>query len=173
MDPFPNIVYTVKSVKNLIESNPRCDINKKYGPDDETLLHIMATNDELDIVIWLVSNGADVNILDKRKRAPIINAARRSNNHIVKYLVEHSSDINARSESGGTALHFACMHDNIGMVKYLLDHGIDKECMNYHGLRAVDLIKDLDTGSIGNIDEMCEYIESFELVPTKGVHYEN
>jgi ankyrin repeat protein len=87
---------------------------------------------------------------------------------IVKYLVEHGADVNICDSDGDDPLHFAIMFNyDDDIVKYLLDNGANKEHRNNRHETAHDLAIHHD------FNNLAKYIESYEYIPTKGVHLDD
>jgi len=88
----PDGCNTLAYVRCTIESG--VDINKGYGHFKETLLHIAVHNDKMDIVKYLLTNGADINARDNVNYTPLVEAARRPipNMDMVKYLLDNGAD---------------------------------------------------------------------------------
>jgi len=107
-DPFPNNVDCIKTVKTIIESN--IDINKRYGMNDETLLHYATLADNFEMAKYLVESGATVNVKDNNLCTPLLNAATMGNIDMVKYLLDNGADVYAVDDRGFTALHGAADH---------------------------------------------------------------
>jgi len=120
----------IHKIQKLIESG-NDPINKKYSIHDETMLHYVARYNWIQMVQYLIENGADVNALD---------------GHI------------------GTPLHDAAGSGNMCVIKYLLDCGANKSHLNRENETAAEVAR-----SRGYC-EVAKYIESFELVLTKGVY---
>jgi ankyrin repeat protein len=58
-----------------------------------TPLHLASRNNNLQLVKYLVENGADVCITNRAKASPLHTATILCHLSIVKYLVENKSDI--------------------------------------------------------------------------------
>ena len=77
-------------------------INAKIGPYNETPLHMAAEAGNIDIIRYLIDNGANVNALNA-SGSPLHYISKCSNKanafDCFRYLVEHGADINAREVS--------------------------------------------------------------------------
>jgi hypothetical protein len=74
---------------------------------DKTLLHEAAENGRIQIVDFLISNGANVNAKDRREFTPLHWAVWGGNVEVVKFLVSKGADVNAKCEDGTTPLLLA------------------------------------------------------------------
>jgi len=84
----------------------------------------------------------------------------------VKYLIEKGANVDALDKYGDTPLHDAAYFAHYDIVKYLLESGADNQRLNNYG-RTV--WHEAECGR-GKDSQLAKYIESFEAVPTKGVH---
>jgi len=140
MDPFPANINDITTVKQLIESG--------------TPGNRLDINKQYDHGITLLHY-----------------AATHGNICIVKYLVESGANVDIAGQFGYTPLQCAIIasmspeHDNIGVIRYLLDQGASKDYVNDYGENAVDMAS-LEYHN----SELAQFIESYEPVPTKGVH---
>ncbi|XP_017476744.1 PREDICTED: transient receptor potential cation channel subfamily A member 1 [Rhagoletis zephyria] len=75
-----------------------------------TPLHCAAMFDHPDIVEYLVTEGADINALDKEHRSPILLAASRSGWKTVHLLIRLGASINVKDASSRNVLHFVIMN---------------------------------------------------------------
>ena len=73
-------------VKNLILENPSL-LAARGGPGNRTLLHHACGQGQINIVKWLVDNGADINSLDEDCMTPLSYAKNTGNDAIADYLV--------------------------------------------------------------------------------------
>ena len=104
------------------------DKNKVYtrNPDGSTLLHLAVFNDHIDIVKYLVSQGADVDAQDSEGDTPLHLAASSGLFEIAKYLVSKGADVNVKNRSfQETPLHRTTYYGYINMVELLVNHGAD------------------------------------------------
>ena len=110
------------------------DLNEVTDPLFNTHIHWASENGHLQIVDFLVKQGANLNVRDVNGRSPLYRATdgctcaiANPRNHfpVVKYLVEHGADIHANDDRGNSSLHLACIRGNIHLVKCLVNHGAD------------------------------------------------
>jgi ankyrin repeat protein len=125
---------------------------------------------KLEMVQWLVSHGADPNLVALR-HTPLVAAIEADEVRIVKYLLENGAEPNLVINSGGdTALLIAVVkstdrkryQDNLSVIRLLLSHGADKNYRGYDGETALDRIE-LQLKNM-KFDEDCrnpEYREGF------------
>ncbi|KAF8820875.1 hypothetical protein IE077_002721, partial [Cardiosporidium cionae] len=93
-------------------------ISNLIGEDGYTLLHYAAKKN-IDIALYLVNKGNDINAVDNNGYNPLHKAADNGNINIVQYLVDKGCDINAVDNDGNSPLHEAAMNGNIETVNYL------------------------------------------------------
>jgi len=92
---------------------------------------------------------------------------------IVKYLVDSGASVDIIGKCGRTPLQMAIwppmtlMDDRVNTIQYLLDHGASKDYMNDDGENAIDIAL-----KFGN-NEIAQFIESYDPVPTKGVYLDD
>ena len=98
------------SIDGVILITERNDFN---ATDDlgNTPLHYAAHKGHIDIVDYLVNNGADVNAKDGGGWTPLHWAAYRGHMHTVTYLLKRNADVNAKNAYGWTP---RCLADGNG-----------------------------------------------------------
>ncbi len=110
------------TVKTLVPQLP--DINAIISILGSTALHIASDCGRLDIVKYLVEQGANVNARDWFPKTPLHWACERSRLEIVEFLVANGADVNAVCDNNGrTPLHYACQRGKLEIVKCLVTHG--------------------------------------------------
>lgn len=81
-----------------------CDVQKM------TPLHCAAMFDHPEIVEYLISEGADVNPIDKERRSPLLLAALRGGWKTVHTLIRLGADINIKDINRRNVLHLVVMN---------------------------------------------------------------
>nr|WMY99264.1 transient receptor potential A1 [Bemisia tabaci] len=81
-----------------------CDIQKM------TPLHCAAMFNRTEIVQYLISEGADINALDKEKRSPLLLAASRGGWRTVLLLIKLGADIHLKDSNQRNVLHLVVMN---------------------------------------------------------------
>ena len=89
----------------------------------ETPLSLAVNRGSLEMVTYLIENGADVNVRNNSSATPLYTAARRGRTEILKYLIDNGAVVDARCESGNTPLLAAVSSRKYDVVKYLLEKG--------------------------------------------------
>ncbi|KAG8311698.1 Transient receptor putative cation channel sub A member 1 [Homalodisca vitripennis] len=81
-----------------------CDIQKM------TPLHCAAMFDRVEIVHFLIQEGADINPLDKERRSPLLLAASRGGWRTVLALIRLGADIHLKDSNHRNVLHLVVMN---------------------------------------------------------------
>lgn len=115
-------------VKALIEKGVEINTNKCDG---YTPLILAITNNDIRMIKLLVSQGADVNMLEiKEGGIPLTWAVSKGNLDIVKYLVISKAEVNKPNRDGHTALMWAAENGYLDIVKYLVENPFEKARVN-------------------------------------------
>lgn len=101
------------------------DINSLAGDGLATLHWSMVTN--IEILEFLISQGANPNVESTEGATPLMNAAQSNKLEHAKLLINSKADINKQDHRGFTALHRAAEIGHIEIVKLLLQNGAKKE----------------------------------------------
>ncbi|XP_023702416.1 transient receptor potential cation channel subfamily A member 1 isoform X3 [Cryptotermes secundus] len=81
-----------------------CDVQKM------TPLHCAAMFDHPEIVQYLVSEGADINPLDKERRSPLLLASSRAGWRTVQILIQLGANIHLKDVNSRNVLHLVVMN---------------------------------------------------------------
>lgn len=95
-----------------------------------TLLHIAAYHGRLEVVQYLVANGAQLNKQADNHWTPLHGAACYGHFEVVRYLVSNGAQKEVQDDDGLTPLHLAALRGRLEIVKYLIAEGaqVNKQC---------------------------------------------
>lgn len=89
---------------------------------NEALL-LASKEGNLEGVIFLLAQGADVNVKDQENATPLMRSVSRNYIDIVKILLEKGADVNAENDWGYTPLKYATKLNLKEMEQHLRDAG--------------------------------------------------
>lgn len=128
----------IQPIENAVRSG--FDINTK-DRRGRTALHIAVENGELELVRFLLDNGAKVNVRDKNNLTPILMIEGYdddSEKEIFSLLLEKRADVNVLDQDGESLLMRACGDEELEIVKLLLKHGADVNKKDRDGETAIE-----------------------------------
>jgi Ankyrin repeats (3 copies)/Ankyrin repeat len=127
-------------VKRLIGRGAQ--INAKFGGEGETALHRAVSYGRLEVVDYLISNGADVNAGNEEGWTPLISASYSGNMEIIQRLVSNGANVNAQeSRHGFTPLTTAVLKGRPEAVEFLLNAGADTRIPSTDGVTPLERAK--------------------------------
>jgi len=92
---------------------------------------------DIERVIKLLEEGADVNKPGANGATPILLSAFQNNMPMVEFLIQHDADVNTTNNKGDTPLHGAAFGSRV-LVKTLLDAGANVNRKNKDGETPLD-----------------------------------
>jgi len=117
IDEFCNFFggwYGYRNVKEIIDAGGK------------GVLQEAAASGKINVIKYLVSNGANVNVgVEHLGRTPLHNAAAHGQFETVKYLISIGADVNAKRDNNRTPLFEATLCGKTEIVKYLVSAGAD------------------------------------------------
>ena len=85
-----------------------------------TWMEDWSENEDIEVIKFLVSNGADVNTKNKKGRTPLHEAAwNKESVEIIKIFISGGANVNAKTNDGKTPIDLAKEHANVQVVEYL------------------------------------------------------
>ncbi len=135
------LFYLESKGVNVYEKNDKgINVQVKEGKDcidkdlgNEDISHLW----HLDVVKYLVSQGADINAMDTYGKTALMYAAQKGQLSIVKYLIAQGADVNHKDSNGATALTDAAQFGNLEVVKYLVSKGANVNDKRDNGQSAL------------------------------------
>ena len=103
---------------------------------------------DLEQVISLLNNGADVNATDEHEKTSLVYACQRRHLEIVKCLIENGANVNFVCSSGWTCLMIASERGNLEIVKCLIENGANNNIKSV--IRSATIAYCLKHFHIGN-----------------------
>lgn len=96
-------------------------------------LESAAARSNSEMVRFLLSKGADVNMADRQGRTPLIVASEQNQLHNIKLLLSNGASINWQDNRGFTALRCAAEYNRIEAARLLIDSGADLNLKDKEG----------------------------------------
>lgn len=139
----------LSKVNAMIDSDPSL-VHTKLA-DDTTPLLAAAYAEQVEIVQYLVTKGADVNARDNVYHfTPLHAAAYVCNMDIAKYLIANGASINAKTIAKETPLHLAINCGDLKFVSYLISQGADRSAQDESGQTPLSLAELMSLGEISS-----------------------
>ena len=115
------------------------DVNLK-DTVGRTPLHIAAEKGNIDVAMFLIENGANVNVADANGNTPLVFIINKTGNpKVTQRLLEKGASVNAQNRTGETALVYAAWHGYSAIVQLLLENRADVTLKNKQGNTALTL----------------------------------
>ena len=103
----------------------------------------------LRVLEFLIHEGADVNVVDKRNWSPLMYAIGANYTDESIYLINTEKILlNKRFYKGRTALHYAIIKNNSKIVTHLLEKGVDSHIRDSFGLKPIDYCKSVEVRNL-------------------------
>ena len=125
----PALQGDLDTVKSQLAASPEL-VNKILpfeemgNQGDRTLLHYAVAGKQLQVVEFLVSKGADVNLQTEHVPTPLHLAAKNGDVAIAKFLIDHGAKVNAKAQGHGpTPLQEALINANRAAAELLVKSG--------------------------------------------------
>jgi len=106
-----------------------------------TALTMAADKGYLDMVEWLLKNGAKINQAMKDGAGPLYFAAYRGHVDVLKCLLQNGAKVDEEKNNGSTPLHIAAQKGHLKIVECLLQNGADINKANNRGFTPLPVAK--------------------------------
>lgn len=133
---------SIKLMKQFQKIDP--DLINAKDADGYTPLHRACYQNQIQMVKWLIMNGANVLALTNDQWQPIHSAAQWGRTKILRILLAYGAKINVQTNGGNTPLHLAVTRANSNqkLIEYLLYHpDVDHSLLNNANDTAYDICK--------------------------------
>jgi ankyrin repeat protein len=105
-------------------------------------LDVYAEGRKVQLVRWLLDQGADCNAVNKKGKPPLIIACAMNQFELVKLLLSYAPDMNATDNEGNSALDYAVLYGTVNLVQALLAYGVAPDTLLSAFNQAVHFNKD-------------------------------
>lgn len=125
----------IEVIKLILEERKNIKIDNLIS----AFMQAVKSNENPEVIKFMISNGLDVNHKDKNSGdTPILNSVWNDNTQIVKVLLDNGADVNSRNNKGETALIKAAIWSgNLNTIKVLLENGADINARDIYGNSAL------------------------------------
>jgi len=125
------------------------DVNDAAQNGESVLAYALRARCDLDLIILLIENGADIFDFDEEGVSIFDVAITYDYIDIVKYLIKQGVDVNKTSrKSRFTPLMAAASYGRVEIAKLLLEHGADVDAVDIKGFSAIDFARKMNKKSI-------------------------
>ncbi len=104
-----------------------------------TALAYACKYNHLDIVKFLIENGAKINETVNTGSTPLAVALLSGYFDIADYLIKHNADINKTDIMGMSPLMWAVKDGNLKIIQYLIEHGANINAVNSNGRSVIEI----------------------------------
>jgi len=108
-------------VKALLEKN--AELTNAKTENGETPLHSAASGGQLEVVKFLISQGADINLKQNSGATALHFACFGGHRDVVEWLIDNGADVNSKDNNGLTPLRVAVFRSNKEMIALLIEKG--------------------------------------------------
>ena len=136
----------LENVKTLVLAGADIDVGSNDG--STPLMYAVLSNDNTDVVEYLLEQGADVNAVNSYGSTALFIAASKGKLEMARTLVMAGVDIHAVDHKHQNALMMASIFGKNDVVQYLLERGADINSEDVDGLSPLHFA----AGNNGNLE---------------------
>lgn len=118
-------------IEKFIEKG--CKINEPFDDELTAIIHLVADAGRSDLLEFMISSGADVNLIDREKGTPLHYATRNKDLEMIKALISNGADLNVPNSNNEILLHVAAGiygMENYELIEYLLEKGANPSALD-------------------------------------------
>ncbi|MHC4212870.1 MAG: ankyrin repeat domain-containing protein [Planctomycetota bacterium] len=112
----------------------RPELVNERNSEGMTVLHrVCGASEPIDIIEFLIENGADVNATMSNNKTALVRAVQHDSTDEVELLLVNGADADATTGDGGHVLFIAAKSGQKDIMKLLVAHGADVNARNREG----------------------------------------
>lgn len=128
-------------ISAIVQKGVNINARLTNGHNGVASLHLAANEARPDIILELLTAGADANLTDDNGLTALHYAAFTGDHQTVKVLVDNYLNVNTQSDLNKTCLHIAAMIGQVSVVQILIDAGADPNLRDHKGETAMDIAR--------------------------------
>jgi ankyrin repeat protein len=118
----------LEGLRGIISKNKEI-LNSKDSKGNY-MLNVAVIEGNIEIVKYLVSQGADINIKDSSGKTPLQITIHEGRVELINYFLSKDADVDMKDHFNETSLHYATDRGEIEVVKLIVSHGADLNAKN-------------------------------------------
>lgn len=131
-------------IKQMIEAG--CPLESPDGESDFTPLTYAAAGDNANAAMYLIEQGANVDLRDHCGGSPIMHAVTHGSVRVLRVLLEHGADYRMTNDQGYSLIHLVAgnQRPNVDVVEILREaglEGIDIHAKDQKGGTAIEILR--------------------------------
>ncbi|KMY51317.1 M48 family metallopeptidase [Peribacillus loiseleuriae] len=141
--PIAAGVGIASAIDSLSNSDFAAMFQEDSGMEGYTPLMIAVSENDTEIMLSLLADGADMNETDDYGQSALHLAVSSENTETAKILLEKGATVDLLDSYATTPLNLAAYLENVELVALLLEYGADPAIKDMEGLSAMDYAQDL------------------------------
>eukprot|EP00820_Chromera_velia_P010955 Cvel_4820.t1-p1 / transcript=Cvel_4820.t1 / gene=Cvel_4820 / organism=Chromera_velia_CCMP2878 / gene_product=Putative ankyrin repeat protein RF_0381, putative / transcript_product=Putative ankyrin repeat protein RF_0381, putative / location=Cvel_scaffold217:20128-21174(-) / protein_length=349 / sequence_SO=supercontig / SO=protein_coding / is_pseudo=false len=144
------------------------DWPQRYGAYRCSALHLACNLNQSEIVVFLLSRGANVNAEMSNKFRPLHIAAARGLKDLIQCLISYGAVVNAKDRQGVAPLWDAVAHGQRDTTELLLDRGACVNERQDNGRTPLFFAVGHREPLFGGLPRVCDHLNVAELLVSRG-----
>ncbi|XP_057325253.1 putative ankyrin repeat protein RF_0381 [Microplitis mediator] len=150
--------------------NHGADVNaldESTAENKQSLLHKAVKHRRVDLIQFLIDNGADLDAVDSTGVTPIFYSIKEyfpSRLLTLTLLLDAGADVNSKDLKGRTPLHLACKYRRVDEAKILLKFGADINALSNNKYLPVHYSVSKLVNGVENETEVMNIINSLDII---------
>ncbi|MFH2142491.1 MAG: ankyrin repeat domain-containing protein [Bacteroidota bacterium] len=125
----------IEKVENFVKKVVNIDVKNKGR---WTALAYASKYGHIEVVMFLIDQGAEVNLTVNTGSTPFQIAVQHNQMEIANYLITKDADVNHKDITGMSSLAWASKNGDIKMIEFLIDKGADVNSVNINARSVLD-----------------------------------